>query len=327
LNTPLVSVIVPAYNNEAYLDKCLTSIFYQKYRPIEVIVSDDNSPCDLSLVVKKYQRKSNKNILIKYYRQHSNLGFYLNNIFSLNKASGKYATFLFHDDWIINDEFYIETVRIMENHTNCFVCIGNSQMEETQDIYMDFHSANYNYICGRDFIAKRLYNDLHPVHSAVIFNLDEYRKLPYTSFLVEKKDILKMNIQMDEAFLSINLLAANGIIAITGKLCSIKGTPKNSVSKSDLWRNNYQLGLFIVFFKLYLYYLSLGYSDCAKEMKRLIIFRYSVPRPNINVLIYLNFNFLALKFMLFSFLVNICKGFIRKLIIPLRYIFYRFIKY
>ena len=39
----LVSVIVPVYNHERYVEECLTSIFAQSYSPIEVIVVDDGS--------------------------------------------------------------------------------------------------------------------------------------------------------------------------------------------------------------------------------------------------------------------------------------------
>ncbi|MFR5371865.1 MAG: glycosyltransferase family 2 protein, partial [Eubacterium sp.] len=43
-STPLVSVIVPIYNTEKYLDRCIKSIVNQTYKNLEIILVDDGSP-------------------------------------------------------------------------------------------------------------------------------------------------------------------------------------------------------------------------------------------------------------------------------------------
>ena len=46
-STPLVSVIVPIYNTEKYLDRCIKSIVNQTYKNLEIILVDDGSPLNL----------------------------------------------------------------------------------------------------------------------------------------------------------------------------------------------------------------------------------------------------------------------------------------
>ena len=57
-----VSVIIPAYNSEKYIDRCLESIYGQTYKNIEVIVVDDGSEDNTKLVVDRMSEK----IQIKY---------------------------------------------------------------------------------------------------------------------------------------------------------------------------------------------------------------------------------------------------------------------
>ena len=55
MKKPLVTVVVPAYNTEKYIDKCLLSLLNQSYREIEVIVIDDGSKDRTNEICKKYE--------------------------------------------------------------------------------------------------------------------------------------------------------------------------------------------------------------------------------------------------------------------------------
>ena len=56
MKKPLVTVVVPAYNTEKYIDKCLQSLLNQSYREIEVIVIDDGSKDRTNEICKKYEQ-------------------------------------------------------------------------------------------------------------------------------------------------------------------------------------------------------------------------------------------------------------------------------
>ena len=55
-SSPLASIIIANYNNEAYLKKCLDSVFNQNYKKIEIIVVDDYSSDNSLDTLKKYKR-------------------------------------------------------------------------------------------------------------------------------------------------------------------------------------------------------------------------------------------------------------------------------
>ncbi|MEH1965513.1 glycosyltransferase [Nostoc sp.] len=94
---PLVTICIPVYNGERFLEEALVSAFNQSYSSIEVIISDDKSDDDSLLLVEKLKIYNQKNFELKIYT-HERLGLVQNWNFCLSKANGKYIKFLFQDD-------------------------------------------------------------------------------------------------------------------------------------------------------------------------------------------------------------------------------------
>lgn len=97
-----VSVIVPVYNVEAYLENCLESISNQTEKNIEIIVVDDGSPDKSGEIAEKYQLKDSRVKVI--HKKNGGLSDARNS--GLDVAKGKYICFIDSDDWIEHD--YIE---------------------------------------------------------------------------------------------------------------------------------------------------------------------------------------------------------------------------
>jgi len=98
-----VSVIVPVYNTEKYLRRCLDSLVKQTLEDIEIIVIDDKSPDNSNEILKEYEKKyKNK---IKVFHNKTNKGIGYNRNFGMSKASGKYIGFVDSDDWV-NETMY-----------------------------------------------------------------------------------------------------------------------------------------------------------------------------------------------------------------------------
>lgn len=91
-----VSVIVPVYNVENYIKKCLDSLVNQTLDEIEIIIVDDGSPDSSSEIVNEYIQKFSK---IKYYKKE-NGGLSDARNYGLQYASGKYIAFLDADDYV-----------------------------------------------------------------------------------------------------------------------------------------------------------------------------------------------------------------------------------
>jgi glycosyltransferase involved in cell wall biosynthesis len=69
LINPLISVVVAAYNNNEYLEKCLNSLLKQTYRPIEVVLIDDNSKIQITRTILDFKSKSDSRILVKHIKR------------------------------------------------------------------------------------------------------------------------------------------------------------------------------------------------------------------------------------------------------------------
>ena len=94
---PLVSILIPTYNQTKYLEKALDSALNQSYRNTEIIICDDSTTSDVQRLVEQYMLKTNK---IKYFNNGGPVGN--RGIINMEKcfvaSSGEYINYLFHDD-------------------------------------------------------------------------------------------------------------------------------------------------------------------------------------------------------------------------------------
>lgn len=98
----IISIIVPIYNVEKYIVRCVDSIINQTYVNTEIILVDDGSPDKCGSICDEYQRRDHRVIVI--HKPNGGLSDARN--YGINVASGKYITFIDSDDWVTND--YLE---------------------------------------------------------------------------------------------------------------------------------------------------------------------------------------------------------------------------
>lgn len=98
-----VSVIIPVYNSEKYISKCLDSVLNQTYQNVEIIVINDGSKDNSIKILKEYEKKYKNIILI----DKKNEGVSKTRNLGIKTATGDYIMFIDNDDFI--DEDYIET--------------------------------------------------------------------------------------------------------------------------------------------------------------------------------------------------------------------------
>lgn len=94
----MISIIIPCYNAEKTIERCLESVINQTYKNIEIIVINDGSVDRTDSIIKRYTTDKR----IKYYNR-SNHGIGKTRNFGIEKANGKYITFLDSDDYLPND--------------------------------------------------------------------------------------------------------------------------------------------------------------------------------------------------------------------------------
>ena len=94
MNKKDISIIVPIYNAEKYLNKCIDSIINQSKKELEIILINDGSTDNSETIIKKYNDKR-----IKYFK-NKNQGIGKTRNFGIEKATGKYIMFLDSDDFL-----------------------------------------------------------------------------------------------------------------------------------------------------------------------------------------------------------------------------------
>ena len=123
---PKVSIIVPVYNVEAYLEKCLDSLVNQTLKDIEIIIVNDGSPDNSQKIIDEYQSKY-KNI--KSY-QKTNGGLSDARNYGIKKATGKYIAFLDSDDYVTTDMYEKMYQKAISGNYDMVVCDLNYVYED-----------------------------------------------------------------------------------------------------------------------------------------------------------------------------------------------------
>lgn len=99
MEKPLISVIVPVYNAEKYLDRCVDSIVGQTYDNLEIILVDDGSPDNCPAICDTWAEKDSRIKVI--HKENGGVSSARNA--ALDIAAGNYVTFVDSDDYIDND--------------------------------------------------------------------------------------------------------------------------------------------------------------------------------------------------------------------------------
>lgn len=118
MNTPLVSVIVPIYNVEQYLHRCLNSLAHQTLNEIEIIVIDDGSTDNSLNIAKSFEKKYPDQFIVI---QKDNSGVADSRNMGILQAKGKYLGFVDSDDFV--DETMYEKLFTKANQQNADISV------------------------------------------------------------------------------------------------------------------------------------------------------------------------------------------------------------
>lgn len=130
----IVSVIIPIYNVEEYISKCLNSVINQTYKELEIICVNDCSPDNCSKILTKYAAKDNR---IKIINRKKNGGLSAARNSGLEAATGEYIYFIDSDDWIDLD--YIETMVNAAKKNDAIVVLNTNIVTHDKNKIYPFH--------------------------------------------------------------------------------------------------------------------------------------------------------------------------------------------
>ena len=139
-----ISVVVPVYNVEKYLEKCLQSLIEQCYSDMEIVVVDDKSTDRSLCIAKKYEKYNNVKVISK----EKNTGLSDSRNVGIRESRGQYIMFLDSDDYVEDGWiFKIQEIVKKENEPDIVYFGYSEEYESTNEKYI-----KYGYVSQKDKI-------------------------------------------------------------------------------------------------------------------------------------------------------------------------------
>lgn len=132
MSDPLVSILLPVYCVEPYLETCLNSIINQTYKNLQIVLIDDGSLDNSYKICQSFVEKDDR---IEIYHQE-NMGVASTRNHLLEKAKGEYLLFVDSDDWLELDMIEYLIKEIQSNSSDIIVCefIFNNTINENKQL-------------------------------------------------------------------------------------------------------------------------------------------------------------------------------------------------
>lgn len=232
--TPLISILVPVYNTQRYLQDCLESITVQTYTNFEAIIVDDGSTDQSGAICEEYALKDNR---FKVLHQ-KNSGVTMARIAAFENSRGEYITFVDSDDFVSSD--YLEKlVRYM--------------IEDDADmVSCEFNRVRNNMVVGSNNYITGTFQDetLRNFVSNVFFYCKQTKEFGIhpglATKMVKRKFVLEGLALGKDLWLGEDMIAVfyilsrcNMLVALPNKLYNYVEHDDEAINKYDfdIWRN------------------------------------------------------------------------------------------
>lgn len=213
---PAVSVIIPVYNVEHYLNKCVDSVLNQTLKDIEILIVNDGSTDGSQKVIDELQSE-NPNRIKAYKKENGGLSSARN--YALELVTGEYVTFLDSDDYLDSD--YLEILYTeAKKYNSDVVCSGQRKVADDGSVLATLtYPIDKNPDCilrrlnisgkiyKRDYINKhnmrfalgKTYED-DPFNLVMLFMAENFRILKYEGYnqLVREGSITSKKISAEK---------------------------------------------------------------------------------------------------------------------------------
>lgn len=246
----LISVIIPVYNVEKYLDRCVESIVNQTYRNLEIILVDDGSPDRCPEMCDEWAKKDGRIKVI--HQKNGGAGKARNTGTQL--ATGSFISYVDSDDYV-DKYFYEKMTKLFDEETDVVECeyvsvndenvvfeINGEVWETTAEKAMEYHIKDTYF---KQVIWNKLYR--HSVVKDIYFPIDKmiddefwtYQVLGNCRKLKHFDDVLYAYRQQENSVMH-ETFSIKRLQALEAKTLRLKYVDKNYkkllfVAKNDLW--------------------------------------------------------------------------------------------
>lgn len=157
---PLVTIGIPVYNVEPYIEKCLLSVLNQTYDNLEILVVDDLGSDNSMKIVSKLQRNTPRGAYLKIITQSKNGGSGEARNAVINQAQGKYLFFLDSDDYIEPNTIELMVEQAESNQTDVVIASLRKIVWNTDKELPTLQYSSFQLIKGKDAFANYVCQDL-----------------------------------------------------------------------------------------------------------------------------------------------------------------------
>ena len=265
---PFLSICLPVYNMEKYIERAILSIINQSFQNFEIIIVNDNSNDNTEKIIKRLKLEDDR---IKIIKHNKNLGVYSSRVEAILNAKGKYIIIMDPDDMLLNPELFkiLYTFNLNYNLDMIEFTVYHQEEPKKTIFFPDIHDLNHyhkykdeiiyqpdlsniifykpNTLNYASVICRTIWNKL--IKKSILLNSIEYlEKLFKNEYLVTADDT---------SFNMINFHFANNYsnINLPGYLYNVR---KRSMSRGNngkkhelLVSNNY-----LLYFKLFYKYIK-----------------------------------------------------------------------
>lgn len=233
-----VSVIVPVYNTEKFLRKCIESIINQTLKEKEIILINDGSTDNSNIICEEYSKKYPNEIK---YINNKNIGCSATRNLGISLAKGEYIAFVDSDDYIDKEMYQEMYEKAKKENLDVVICGIKYIYPITNKIIYSYPKnilRKYDYLKEKNRMAN-CYNKLYKREQIIKNNLF----FPVDTHYAE-----------DLYFSFINLVIAKNI-------CHIEKCYYNYIlhGENSIYNLDKRFGVFISFNKLYMYLFKNGY--------------------------------------------------------------------
>lgn len=193
---PKVTIIVPVYNTEKYLKKCIDSLINQTLKDIEIICINDGSPDNSLKILDEYKKLDDRIVIINKYNE----GISVARNIGIKISKGEYIGFCDSDDYVDFD--YFENLYNSAKENNCDIAVGGIKRVKDgkiKDFYTCYQSKfgkifkdkliltntpDYNYVWNKIYKKEYLLNNNLEFEPNILF--EDMRFTPQAIYFANK---------------------------------------------------------------------------------------------------------------------------------------------
>jgi glycosyltransferase involved in cell wall biosynthesis len=221
ISPPDLSIIIPVYNVDKYLSKCLDSVLSQKNINYEIIIINDGSKDDSGNICEKYAKNNNQIVLIN----QENKGLSESRNIGVEISNGKYVGFIDSDDFIEEDMFSHLYEMCISDHTEISVC--GYYIHDINGLITEKNSVNDKIIFNNNIEAIKYcinsdnINAWNKLYKKQLFENIKYPKgkiyedVFTTTLLLEKSKSIAISSQPKYHYINRNNSISNGMFSVS----------------------------------------------------------------------------------------------------------------